>query len=198
MSNRILLSDDSKLNIQRLLLNEVIRKHVMSAGEEGESYKAIRISDSGIVTLGKTDVWWWNRLVKCQFPLTFHQFASAVWEGLLELSTGNNKEALKKGLGIELMEHAQLEKDYDWVVKRLQECYDHVCNNKGGADLEGPRGKSGPSVAYVPTQTEQPVTINVNIDGRNRKTVLLPDATGQAFLKCELGVVDVKTVVRHD
>ena len=198
MDKKVLLSDDSKLNMQRLLLNDIIRKHVMSAGEEGESYKAIRISDSGIVTLGKTDVWWWNRLVKCQFPLTFHQFASAVWEGLLELSSGNNKEALKKGLGIEIMERAQLEKDYDWVVKRLQECYDHVCNNKGGADLEGSRGKSGPSVAHVVAPVEQPVTINLNIDGRNQKTVLLPDATGKAFLKCNLGVVDVKTVVAAD
>lgn len=195
MDKKVLLSDDSKLNIQRLLLNDVIRKHVMSAGEEGDSYKAIRISDSGIVTLGKTDVWWWNRLVKCQFPLTFHQFASAVWEGLLELSTGNNKEALKKGLGIEIMERAQLEKDYDWVVKRLQECYDHVCNNKGGADLEGSPGKSGPSVVRTVAPVEQPVTINVNIEGRNRKTVLLPDATGKAFLQCDIGVVDVKTVV---
>ncbi len=195
MDKKVLLSDDSKLNMQRLLLNDVIRKHVMSAGEEGDSYKAIRISDSGIITLGKTDVWWWNRLVKCQFPLTFHQFASAVWEGLLELSTGNNKEALKKGLGIEIMERAQLEKDYDWVVKRLQECYDHVCNNKDGADLEGSPGKSGPSVVRTVAPVEQPVTINVNIEGRNRKTVLLPDATGKAFLRCDVGIVDVKTVV---
>lgn len=194
MDKQKLLSDDSKLNIQRMLLNEKIRERVMAAGEECEGYKAIRVSDSGIITLGKTSVWWWNRLLKCQFPLTFQAFASAVWEGLLDLSKGANKEALTKGLGREIMERSQRDKDYDWVVKRLQECYDHVCNNKGGADLEGSQGKSGPSVVGV-VHDGNPVNVNVNIDGKHHKTVRFPDATGKAFLECDLGIVGVRTTV---
>lgn len=190
-----LLSEDSIALIGYMLNNETIRNKVYSAGEEGETYTAIRISDSGIVTLGKTKVWWWNRLLKCQFPLTFHQFASAVWDALLDLSAGGNQKALEEGLGKEIMKRAQREKDYNWVVKRLQECYDHVCNNKGGAPIEVGREKSGPSVANVVRTQDNPVTVNVNIDGKTHRKVRIPDATGQAFLTCELGVTDVHVEV---
>lgn len=190
-----LLSEDSIALIGYMLNNETIRNKVYSAGEEGETYTAIRISDSGIVTLGKTKVWWWNRLLKCQFPLTFHQFASAVWDALLDLSAGGNQKALEEGLGKEIMKRAQREKDYNWVVKRLQECYDHVCNNKGGAPIEVGREKSGPSVANVIRTQDNPVTVNVNIDGKTHRKVRIPDATGQAFLTCELGVTDVHVEV---
>jgi len=190
-----LLSEDSIALIGYMLNNETIRNKVYSAGEEGETYTAIRVSDSGIVTLGKTKVWWWNRLLKCQFPLTFHQFASAVWDALLDLSAGGNQKALEEGLGKEIMKRAQREKDYNWVVKRLQECYDHVCNNKGGAPIEVGREKSGPSVANVIRTQDNPVTVNVNIDGKTHRKVRIPDATGQAFLTCELGVTDVHVEV---
>ena len=190
-----LLSEDSIALIGYMLNNETIRNKVYSAGEEGETYTAIRISDSGIVTLGKTKVWWWNRLLKCQFPLTFHQFASAVWDALLDLSAGGNQKALEECLGKEIMKRAQREKDYNWVVKRLQECYDHVCNNKGGAPIEVGREKSGPSVANVIRTQDNPVTVNVNIDGKTHRKVRIPDATGQAFLTCELGVTDVHVEV---
>lgn len=187
-----LLSDTSIDLISYMLRNETIRNKVMSAGEEGETYVAIRVSNSGIITLGKTSVWWWNRLVKCQFPLTFHAFASAVWDALVDLSAGGNKEALQKGLGREIMDRAQREKDYDWVVKRLQECYDHVCNNKSGADVEASREKSGPSVARVVREnSDTTVNVNVNIDGKTHKKVRIPDATGRAFLACELGITGV-------
>ena len=192
-----LLTPDSKLNIERLMLNETIRNKVMSAGEEGRPYVTYKVHDSGIVVLGETRYWWWNRLIKCQFPLTFHAFVSAVWDALVDLSAGGNKEALQKGLGRELMEKSQREKEYNWVVKRLQECYDHVCNNKGGADLEGSLGKSGPSVARVAVPVNNPVNVNVNIDGKTHKTVRFPDATGKAWLECELGVVGVHTVIEE-
>lgn len=193
-----LLTPDSKLNIERLMLNETIRNKVMSAGEEGRPYVTYKVHDSGIVVLGETRYWWWNRLIKCQFPLTFHAFVSAVWDALVDLSAGGNKEALQKGLGRELMEKSQREKEYNFVVKRLQECYDHVCNNKGGADLEGSLGKSGPSVARVAVPVNNPVNVNVNIDGKTHKTVRFPDATGKAFLECELGVVGVHTVIEEN
>lgn len=193
-----LLTPDSKLNIERLMLNETIRNKVMSAGEEGRPYVTYKVHDSGIVVLGETRYWWWNRLIKCQFPLTFHAFVSAVWDALVDLSAGGNKEALQKGLGRELMEKSQREKEYNFVVKRLQECYDHVCNNKGGADLEGSLGKSGPSVAHVAVPVNNPVNVNVNIDGKTHKTVRFPDATGKAFLECELGVVGVHTVIEEN
>lgn len=184
-----LLSKDSISLIGYLLNNEVIRSKVLSAGEEGRTFSHIRISSSGVVTLGETSVWWWNRLAKCQFPLTFLQFASAIWSGLKALSAGGNKEAIEEGLSTEIMKHVD-NKDYDWVVKRLQEVYDHFCNNKGGAGVEAPREKSGPSVARVVRESDT-VNINVNIDGKTRRHIRVPDATGRAFLACELGITDV-------
>lgn len=186
-----LISEDSKALIGYMLNNETIRNKVYSAGEDGRPYKAIRVSDSGIITLGETSIWWWNRLAKCQFPLTFHQFASAVWDALVDLSAGGNKDVLEEELGVEIMKHAQRGKDYNWVVKRLQECYDHVCNNKGGAPIAVGREKSGPSVAHVVRTGSDSVNINVNIDGKTHRKVRIPDATGRAFLDCELGITGV-------
>lgn len=184
-----LLSKDSISLIGYMLNNEVIRSKVLSAGEEGRTFSHIRISSSGVITLGETSVWWWNRLAKCQFPLTFLQFASAVWSGLKALSAGGNKEAIEEGLSTEIMKHVD-NKDYDWVVKRLQEVYDHFCNNKGGAGVEAPREKSGPSVARVVRENDT-VNINVNIDGKTHRSIRVPDATGRAFLACELGITGV-------
>lgn len=189
---KTLLTADSKLNIERLMLNETIRNKVMSAGEEGRPYVTYKVRDSGIVVLGETKLWWWNRLAKCQFPLTFHAFVSAVWDALVDLSAGGNKEALQHGLGRELMDKSQREKEYNWVVKRLQECYDHVCNNKGGAAVEAAPGKSGQSVAHVIREHDDgTVNINVNIDGKTHRKVRIPDATGRAFLACDLGITGV-------
>ena len=192
-----LLSEDSISRISTLLANEVLRKKVLSAGEEGRTFNHIRVSSSGVITLGETSVWWWNRLAKCQFPLTFLQFASAIWSGLKALSAGGNKEAIEEGLSTEIMKHVD-NKDYDWVVKRLQEVYDHFCNDKGGAGVEAPREKSGPSVAGIVKEVTSPVNVNVNIDGQTHKTMLFPDATGRAFLKCNVGITGVETVITKD
>lgn len=188
-----LLSDKSKQLICYLMANETISNKVKSAGEEGEHYAIYSIKDSGIMVLGKTQYPFWNRLIKCQFPLTFQAFVSAVWDALLDLALGENKEALRKGLGKEIMEKAQREKDYDWVIERLVDCYRHVCNNVGGADSAEAPGKSGPSVAHVITKNEEmPVNVNINMNGHTRKVISFPDATGEADIVFEMGVTGVK------
>lgn len=190
-----LLSDKSKQLICYLMSNETISNKVKSAGEEGEHYAIYSVKDSGIVVLGKTPYPFWNRLIKCQFPLTFQAFVSAVWDALLDLALGENKEALRKGLGKEIMEKAQREKDYDWVIERLVDCFRHVCNNVGGADSAETLGKSGPSVAHIVTGDDligSPVNVNINMNGRTQKVVSFPDATGQADILFEMGVTGVK------
>lgn len=183
-----LLSKQSIELIGYLMSDERIEAAVKAAGEEGESYAIFSVKDSGMVVLGKTKFPFWNRLIKCQFPLTFVQFTAAVWSALVGLSKGANKEAVMEGLGAEILKKAQYEKEYNWVVKRLQEVYDHFCNGKGGADLEGSQGKSGPSVVGTIIDS-QPVNVNINVDGRTKKTVYFPDATGQAHIGFELGIV---------
>ena len=188
-----LLSDNSKQLIGYLMSNETIRNKVKSAGEESEHYAIFSVKDSGIVVLGKTKYPFWNRLIKCQFPLTFQAFVSAVWDALLDLSLGENKEALRKGLGKEIMEKAQREKEYDWVIERLVDCYRHVCNKEDGAGSAEPREKSGPSVVRtIAANVENPVNVNINVDGRTHRVVSFPDATGQADIMFEMGVTGVK------
>ena len=173
------------------MADETISNKVKSAGEEGEFYAIYSIKDSGMVVLGKTRYPFWNRLIKCQFPLTFQAFVSAVWDALLDLAVGGNKEALLKGLSKEIMEKAQREKEYDWVIERLVDCYRHVCNKKSGADSAEAPGKSGPSVARVIAGGGDVVNVNVNVDGRTRRVVSFPDATGAADIQFEMGITGV-------
>jgi hypothetical protein len=193
MSKKI-LSDNSKKLISYLMSDETICKKVKSAGEQGEDYAIYSIKDSGIVVLGKTQYPFWNRLIKCQFPLTFQAFAAAVWDALVDLAKDGNREALNMGLSREIMEKAQREKEYNWVVERLVDCYRHVCNNKevAGVDTAGSRriGSNVGSSKVVVTKGDNPVNVNVNIEGR-RRTLHFPDATGKAFLDVELGVTGI-------
>ncbi len=190
------LSESSKKLISYLMEDETIANKVKSAGEEGKTYVIYSVKDSGKIVLGETTNRFWNRLIKCQFPLTFEAFASCVWDALVDLSTGGNQEALLKGLSKEVMEKAQREKKYDWIVERLFDCYRHVCNNKGGAevDTEVSLGKSGLNVGskrvVVQNDTDQ-INVNINVDGHKR-TLRFPDATGEAFLDVEMGVTGVR------
>lgn len=189
------LSESSKKLISYLMEDETIANKVKSAGEEGKTYVIYSVKDSGKIVLGETPNRFWNRLIKCQFPLTFEAFASCVWDALVDLSTGGNQEALLKGLSKEVMEKAQRDKEYDWIVERLFDCYRHVCNNKKGTkvDAEVSLGKSGLNVGsnrVVVQKDSDQVNVNINIEGRKR-TLRFPDATGRAFLDVELGVTDV-------
>jgi len=175
--------------------NETIANKVKAAGKEGKQYAIYTIADDGTVVLGETTHRFWNQLIGCKFTLTFEAFASCIWDALVDLATGSNKEALLKGLSKEVLEKAQREKDYDWVVERLVDCYRHVCNKVDvESRLEGRPGKSGQKIdnnpIYVRDSNGTPVEINVNI-GNNRRTFRFPDATGRADLVLEMGVVGV-------
>ena len=178
-----------------LMQNETIANKVKAAGKEGKQYAIYTISDDGTVVLGETKNRFWNQLIGCKFTLTFESFATCVWDALVDLATGGNQEALLKGLSKEVLEKAQREKQYDWVVERLVDCFRHVCNNKGiESCLEGCPGKSGQKInvepVYIHNSNGTPVEINVNV-GNNRRTFRFPDATGRADLVLEMGVVGV-------
>jgi hypothetical protein len=172
-----------------LMLDETIAEKVKSANGEGKSFEIFDIDDNtGNVTLGVTRFKWWNQLIKCQVKLPFTSWALAVWDALVSLSKGNNAIAIEEGLSVEIAKKAQRESEFNWVVERLCDVYDHVVNNKnGGASLEGDREKSGPSV-IVRDRGNAETIVNVNVSDMH-KTFRFPDATGQAFLDVEMGVV---------
>jgi len=179
--------------IGMLMLNEHVAEKVKSAGKEGRSYKTFRVNDNGIISLGETNYWFWNQLIGCKFDLTFESWALAVWAALVSLSKGNNATAIEEGLSVEIAKKTKRETEFNWVVDRLFDIFEHVCNNKdGGASLEGDPGKSGPSVIIRETSEEKtPVNVNVHVQGNTRRTFKFPDATGKAFLNLEMGIVGV-------
>ena len=180
----------SVAKIGMLLLDETIAAKVKAAAGEGKSFEIFEVNDSdGVITLGVTRFKWLNQLIKCQVKLPFTSWALAVWDALVCLSKAGNATAIEKGLSIEIAKKAQREKEYNWVVSRLFDAYEHVCNNRnGGASLEGDQGKSGPSVV-VKEERAQETVVNINLPNM-RRVFRFPDATGKTFLDLEFNVVD--------
>lgn len=192
-----LLTKESIAYMNVLMLNSEIGEKVRAKGLEGKSYAICTIKDDGTVILGETSSRFWNQLIGCQVKLPFESWALAVWDALVNLSKGTNKTALEEGLSVEIAKKAQREEEYNVVVKRLHECYVHVCNNKGGAPSAGGRGEQGSSMTRqtVIHKEGEPVVININAENMKR-TLRFPDATGRATLNFHLGVVDVDVTDR--
>lgn len=188
-----LLTEESIAYMNVLMKNTEISEKVRAKGLEGKSYAICTIKDDGTVILGETSLRFWNQLIGCQVKLPFESWALAVWDALVNLSKGDNKTALEEGLSVEIAKKAQREEEYNCVVKRLHECYVHVCNNKGGAPSAGGRGEQGSSMTrnIVTSVNGEPVVININAENMKR-TLRFPDATGRATLDFKLGVVGVE------
>ena len=175
------------------MTNETINKKVELAPGEGKTYARFDIQENGIVILGETKFRFWNQLIGCQRKLSFESWALAVWDALVDLSTGGNATAIEEGLSVEIAKKAQREEEFEWVVQRLMDCYEHVCNKKGDAVSAGTRDKNGSSTPNVIIRNhDNPVNVRVNIGGTER-VIRIPDATGRAGLKVNVGVTGVET-----
>lgn len=185
------LSPNSITLMSYLMANETIANKVKASGEQGKTYVIFTVREDGVVVLGETSYPLWNQLIGCRFKLPFESWALAVWDALIDLSTGSNSVALEEGLSKEIAKKAQRSEEYDWVVERLVDGYRHICNNKGNnVSSAGDRGKSGLNERPYTVVNGEPITININAAG-NKRTFSFPDATGKAFLDFELGVVGV-------
>lgn len=186
------VSDGAKALMWYLMYEPTIRNKVLNAGETGKTYVSIKISDKGTVTLGETKYWFWNQLIGCQVKLPFEKWALTVWDALIDLSTDGNATALEEGLSVEIAKKAQRAEDYEWVIKRLYDCYEHVCNNKeSGSPSAGGRGDKDSRMTRNVIVNGEPVTINIHAENM-RKSIKIPDATGRASLRFDLGVVGVR------
>lgn len=172
-----------------LMSDETINKKVELAPGDGKSYSKYDIELDGTVILGETRFCFWNQLLGCQRKLSFESWALAVWDALVDLSTGDNATALEEGLSSEIAKKAQRAEDYEWVVKRLYDCYEHFCNNKGD-DVPSAGGRDGKGSNATPHRVVvngEPITININANDFKR-SLKIPDATGRHFLKFNLGI----------
>lgn len=191
MKKRV-ISDQAMCDMHKLMADKTIEKKVELAAGDGKTYSRYDIKNDGSVILGETRFRFWNRLLNCERILSFESWALAVWDALVDLSVGGNATALEEGLSVEIAKKAQRDENYEWVVKRLYDCYEHVCNNKGkGESSAGDRDAKGSGTSRREVYVNgEPITININAHDMKR-SFRVPDATGKMFLRFDLGVVGV-------
>lgn len=184
------LSNSSIALIKYLLSDIRISDKVFDNTKDKSKYKSISICSDGHIILGKTPYSFWNQLLACQIKIPFNDFALKVWDALINLSIGENSIALEKGLSTEIAKLSQREGDYDKVVKRLVDCYEHVCNNKGEMSSAGDPVKSGLESTFV-KRTTTPENIVINVNGTERKVIPFRDSAGDKFVDIIFGVSGV-------
>lgn len=186
-----LLSPKSRGIISLLLLEPQIKATVFEKIDHIDKYKMFTILDNGDIILGETKYAFWNRLIGCQRTIPFESFALKVWEALVNLSTGLNQKAIMEGLSQEIVMHAVKEKNFDWVVERLDNVARMVAQKSAIADgrCEGhPEG----DLTKEPNFT-RPTSKNIIINVNGRKQVCqFKDSVGDPMFNVELGIVGIK------
>ena len=189
-----LLTPKSKGLISVLLLDKEIKANVFEKVDHIDKYKMYTIMDNGDVVLGETKYAFWNKLIGCQRTIPFESFALKVWDALVHLSEGLNQKAIMEGLSREIVMKAVKDKDFNWVVERLDNVARMVAQKSSIADGAGVStagdGPFGPKLNTC-NQTEKSVIINVN----GRKQVChFKDSLGDPMIDVEVGIVGVKRV----
>lgn len=184
------LSKSSVLLMKYLLSDTRISDKVFNNQKDKSKYKSVSIREDGSILLGKTSYPFWNQLLSCQIEIPFNDFALKVWDALVNLSVGDNSVALEEGLSTEIAKLSQRNGDYDLVVKRLFDCYEHVCNNKDEASSAGDSVKSELESRFV-RSTKVPENIVINVNGMEHRVIPFRDSAGDKFIDIEYGVSDV-------
>lgn len=189
-----LLTPKSKGLISMLLLEPQIKATVFEKIDHIDKYKMYTIKDNGDVVLGETKYTFWNKLIGCQRIIPFESFALKVWEALVNLSTGLNQKAIMEGLSREIVMKAVKEKDFNWVVERLDNVARMVAQKSTIADSAGVStagdGAFGPKLN---TSNQTPNGIIINVNGR-KQVCRFKDSLGDPMIDVEVGIVGVKRV----
>lgn len=189
-----LLTPKSKGLISILLLDKEIKANVFEKIDHIDKYKMYTIMDNGDVVLGETKYAFWNKLIGCQRTIPFESFALKVWDALVHLSEGLNQKAIMEGLSREIVMKAVKDKDFNWVVERLDNVARIVAQKSSIADGAGVStagdGAFGPKLNPC-NQTEKSVIVNVN--GR-KQVCRFRDSIGDPMIDVEVGIVGVKRV----
>ena len=190
-----LLTPKSKGIIGVLLLEPTIKATVFEKLDHIDKYKMYTIKDNGDIVLGETKFTFWNNLIGCQRTIPFESFALKVWEALVNLSVGLNQKAIMEGLSREIVIKAVKEKDFNWVVERLDNINRMVAQKSTladgvGADPEGSR-VSGPRLNTI---NQIPENLVSNINGWKKKVVSFKDCIGDPLIEIEYGIVGANRV----
>ena len=190
-----LLTPKSKGIIGVLLLEPTIKATVFEKLDHIDKYKMYTIKDNGDIVLGETKFTFWNNLIGCQRTIPFESFALKVWEALVNLSVGLNQKAIMEGLSREIVIKAVKEKDFNWVVERLDNINRMVAQKSTladgvGADPEGSR-VSGPRLNTI---NQIPENLVININGCKKNVVSFKDCIGDPLIEIEYGIVGANRV----
>ena len=193
-----LVSKQSRLLIQVILTDSKVAEKVFENSEDKEKYKICTVNDNGTIVMGKTSVRWWNKLLNCQTVLPFESFALKVWDALVDLSSGLNNKAIIEGLSREVVMNSVRDKDYNWVVGRLYDCWSHVAQNSAGYQMpkvpsaEGSVKNQDHTQHVIVQQKEQPRQIVINVNGQN-KIIPFTDSIGDPLnLGLEFGITGIR------
>jgi hypothetical protein len=190
-----LISHASKLLIQVLLTDSKISEKVLENSTDADKYKSCMIQDNGTIVLGKTSVHWWNQLLSCQDKIPFDSFALKVWSALVDMSSGLNNRAILDGLSIEVVKSSVREKKYDYVVKRLYDCWTHVAQNSAGYQSPVfPAGSRGTAQDQVIVTNKSNASRNIVIKvGGIEKTIPFVDSIGDPLrVGLDVGVIGIR------
>ena len=189
-----LVSNVSKLLIQVLMTDPKISEKILENSKDADKYKICTILDNGTIVLGKTSIRWWNQLLNCQDKITFDSFALKVWDALVDMSSGINNKAILNGLSLEIIKNSVRKKDYNFVVRRLYDCWAFVAQKSSG--FQSPLSPAGgPGSAqdcegeiYIPNKQRQ---IVINLNGI-KKTIPFIDSIGDPLnIGLDMGIVNV-------
>lgn len=190
-----LVSERSKLSIRILLTDRKIAETVYEDSKNKDKYKICTIHNDGSVVMGKTKCLWWNQLLNCQDVLPFESFALKVWNSLVDMSSGINNTAIMKGLSQEIIMNSVRDKNYDWVVDRLYDCWKHVAQNSDGyAHLEEPAGSRAPGQGQMRTVVQHNADkIVINVNGEYYREIPIVDSNGDRWpVDLEIGLLGFK------
>lgn len=181
--------------IQVLLTDHKIAETVYEDAKNKDKYKICTIRKDGSVVMGKTRFQMWNQLLNCQDVLPFESFALKVWSALVDLSSGINNTAIMKGLSQEIVTNAVRDKEYDWVVDRLYDCWKHVAQKSDGfTKPEVPAGTQVTDQGWNGNyQSDRPNKIVINFNGKSREIPIVDSVGDRWPIDIELGIVGVKS-----
>lgn len=184
--------------MQTLLTDSKIAEAVYENEKDKEKYKICTIQSNGTVVMGKTSVSWWNKLLNCQDKLPFESFALKVWDALVDLSSGLNNKAITEGLSREIVINSVRNKDYNWVVSRLFDCWTHVAQlSEGYQEPASPAGgqgvvPQGREKVIITERNDEPKQIVLNVNGKPRVIPFIDSVGDQLNLGLEVGITGIR------
>lgn len=191
-----LVSNMSKLFIQQILCDTKVAERVFENVKDHDKYKICTISDDGTVVLGKTSLQWWNRLLNCQTTIPFESFALKIWDALVDLSSGLNNTAIMEGLSREIVMNSVRKVNYNWVIRRLHDCWLHVSNKSEGYEpLNSPEGEEAIKfIEKTPVLDMVNRQIIIHVNGEEKVLPIIDSIGDPLHLGLKFGITGVTRI----